>query len=94
MPEPLTVIRTPHSRNPWRLAVHGQPLDSAYCWPTRRLAEQVRQQVIALADWTQPPATWDAATQARVLAVLEACDSALALRRLQVRKLQGDLYGH
>lgn len=81
----LDVIRTTHSRNPWRLAWKGQPLEDV-SFPRLREARAVQRQLLALADWTQHPDTWDCATRCAVVEVLERVPSVLELTRLRWRK--------
>jgi hypothetical protein len=81
----LTVIKTTHSRNPWRLAWNGQPLEDV-SFPRRRDALECVAQLRLLADWTQHPDTWDAASRAAVWAVLQAVPSVVELERLRARR--------
>ena len=81
----LDVIRTTHSRNPWRLAWKGQPLEDVN-FPRLRDARAVQQQLLQLADWTVHPDTWDSATRCAVVAVLEAVPSVQELTRLRWRR--------
>jgi hypothetical protein len=78
----LDVIRTTHSRNPWRLAWQGQPLEDVG-FARRRDARACQRQLLALADWTVHPDTWERATRCAVVAVLEAVPSVQELERLR-----------
>ena len=81
----LDVIRTTHSRNPWRLAWKGQPLEDVG-FARLRDARQGQKPLLARADWTVHPDTWDTETRCAVVAVLEAVPSVQELTRLRWRK--------
>lgn len=79
----LAVIKTTHSRNPWRLAWDGSPLADLH-FRTRREAEAVARELRSIADFGMPePEAWSPAVQERVAAYVNGLPCVQELERLR-----------
>lgn len=79
----LTVIRTTHSRNPWRLAWHGQPVADVH-FRTQREAQTAARDLMTIADFGRPgPEAWCPAIQERIAAYINALPCVQALDDLR-----------
>ena len=79
----LTVIRTAHSRNHWRLAWHGRQIDDVW-FATRREAQTACRDLMTLADFALPgPEAWAPAIRAQVAAYVASLPCVVELERLR-----------
>ena len=83
----LTVIRTTHSRHPWRLTWHGVVVADVH-FRTQREAREACRALLTLADFALPgPEAWSEASRARVAAYVARLPCVQELERLQARDL-------
>lgn len=79
----LAVIKTTHSRNPWRLAWHGQVVADVH-FRTRREAQTACRDLLTLADFAVAgPEAWAPAIRARVAAYVASLPCVQELERLR-----------
>ena len=79
----LTVIRTPHSRHPWRLAWHGRPVADLH-FRTQREAQMACRDLCTIADFALPgPEAWAPAIRAQVAAYVASLPCVVELERLR-----------
>lgn len=81
----LAVIKTTHSRSPWRLAWHGQLVADLH-FRTQREAAGACRDLLTLADCAVAgPAAWPPAIRARVAAYVASLPCVVELERLRRR---------
>lgn len=77
------MIKTTHSRNPWRLAWHGRLLQDVW-FATQRQAQTACRDLLTLADFALPgPEAWSPDVYARVAAYVRALPSVQELERVR-----------
>ena len=79
----LTVIRTAHSRNPWRLAWHGQVVADLH-FRTQREAQTAARDLMTIADFALPsPEAWAPHVRSQVAAYVASLPCVQELERLR-----------
>ena len=85
----LTVIRTTHSRNPWRLAWHGQLVADLH-FRTQREAFAACRDLCTIADFAVPgPEAWAPAIRAQVAAYVASLPCVQELEQLRQERRAG-----